>query len=107
MPFPAIVAAGLAGGIVSALASSAVQIVLKVLTSIGFGYLAFTGINYLTSVNQTQIFTLIGQLPPLAQQMLGVLQVGTCIKILFSALVMRLTVMGLSSGVLKKFSVTS
>lgn len=105
MPFPAVLAPALAGAIVAGLASGAVQIVLKVLASLGFGYLTFTGIDYLTTQNQAQIFTLISLLPPLAQQILGVLQVGTCIKILFSALVMRLTVFGLNAGVIKRMQV--
>lgn len=105
MPFPAVLATGLAGALVAGLASGAVQIVLKVLASLGFGYLTFTGIDYLTTQNQAQIFTLIALLPPLAQQILGVLQVGTCIKILFSALVMRLTVFGLNAGVIKRMQV--
>lgn len=105
MAFPAVLAGGLAGAIVAGLASGAVQMVLKVLSSLGFGYLTFTGIDYLTTQNQAQIFTLIGQLPVFAQQMLGVLQIGTCIKILFSALVMRLTVFGLTEGVIKRMSV--
>jgi len=105
MPFPAVLAAGLAGAVVTGLASGAVQIVLKVLASLGFGYLTFTGIDLLVTQNQEQIFTLINQLPPFAQQMLGVLQVGTCVKILFSALVMRLTIFGLNEGVIKRMKV--
>jgi len=107
MPFPAVIAAGLAGAIVTGLASGAAQIALKVAASLGFGYLTFTGIDALVTQNQSQIFTLIGQLPSFAQQMLGVLQVGTCIKILFSALVMRLTIFGLNEGVIKRMKVVA
>ncbi|MDO9357825.1 MAG: DUF2523 family protein [Polaromonas sp.] len=107
MPFPAVLASGLAGYIVIGLASGAVQIVLKVLSALGFGYLTFTGIDYLTTQNQAQIFTLISQMPPLSQQLLGVLQIGTCVKILFSALVMRLTIFGLNEGVIKRMQVVS
>lgn len=106
MPFPAVIATGLAGALVAGLASGAVQIVLKVLAALGFGYLTFTGVDMLVTQNETQVLQLLGNLPPLAQQLLGVLQIGTCIKIIFSALVLRLSVAGLNAGVIKRMQVT-
>lgn len=105
MPFPAIVGAGLVGYLVAGLASGAMQIVLKVLFGLGFGYLAFTGVDTLVTQNEDQIISLINTLPPLPRQLLGVLKVGTCIKIIFSAMVMRLTIFGLNEGVIKRMQV--
>lgn len=105
MPFPAVLATGLAGAVVAGLASGSVQIVLKVLTALGFGYLTFTGVDLLVTQNEAQILQIIGTLPPLAQQVLGVLQIGTCLKIVFSALVLRLSILGLNAGVIKRMQV--
>lgn len=106
MPFPAVLATGLAGALVAGLASGAVQIVLKVLASLGFGYLTYTGVDMLVTQNEAQVLSLLSTFPPMAQQLLGVLQIGTCIKILFSALVLRLSVAGLNEGVIKRMRVT-
>lgn len=106
MPFPAVLATGLAGALVAGLASGAVQMVLKVLTALGFGYLTFTGADMLVTQNEQQVLKLMSSLPPLAVQLIGVLQLGTCMKIIFSALVLRLTVAGLNEGVIKRMKVT-
>lgn len=107
MPFPLL---GLAAGAVSTaivvgLASGAAQIALKVVASLGFGYLAFTGVDMLVTQNETQALSLLNELPPLARQLVGVLQIGTCIKIVFSALVLRVSIMGLNEGVIKRMQV--
>ena len=107
MPFPAVLGAGLAGAIVAGLASGAAQIVLKVLATLGFGYLTFVGIDLLVSQTSTQVFALFGQFPPLVQQLIGVLQIGTCMKVMFSAMVLRLSVLGINEGVLKRMQVVS
>lgn len=106
MPFPAVLASGLAGALVAGLASGAAQIALKVAAALGLGYLTFTGVDLLVTQNEAQVLLLINQLPPLAVQLLGVLQIGTCIKILGSALVLRLSVAGLNEGVIKRMNVT-
>jgi hypothetical protein len=105
MPFPAIMASGLVRGLVANLASAGPQIALKIMTSLGFGYLAYTGADTLVANNESQVLTLLSTLPLLAQQLLGVLQIGTCIKIVFSALVMRLAIIGLNEGVIKRMKV--
>lgn len=105
MALPAIVGGGLAGALVAGLASGAVQIVLKVLFGLGFGYLTFTGIDTLVTQNKDQIFVLMNQFPPLARELFGVLKIGTCINIMFSAMVMRLAVFGLDQGVIRRMNV--
>lgn len=107
MPFPAVIASGIAGALVAGLASGAAQIALKVLGSLGFGYLAFTGLDALATQNEAQVVQLLSSLPPLAVQLMSVLKVGTCVKIMFSAMVMRLTIYGLDNGVIKRMQVVS
>lgn len=106
MALPAVLLTGLAGAIVAGLASGAVQIVLKVLASLGFGYLTFTGVDLLVTQNETQVLQLLQALPPTAVQLMGVLKVGSCIKVVFSALVIRLTIFGLDQGVIKRMQVS-
>jgi hypothetical protein len=105
MALPAVLATGLAGAIVAGLASGAAQITLKVLATLGFGYLTYVGVDMLVSQTSAQVFTLIGNFPPLAKSLIGVLQIGTCMKVMFSAMVLRLSVMGLNEGVIKRMQV--
>lgn len=105
LPLAAVLGTGLGAAIVAGIASGATQMVLRVLATLGFGYLTYTGVDLLVTQNEAQVFTLIASLPPLAQQLLGVLKIGVCIKIIFSALVLRLTVMGLNEGVIKRMKV--
>lgn len=106
MALPAILAGGIATAIVAGLASGAMQIVLKVLVGLGFGYMTYTGVDLLVTQNQGQIIELLNTLPPLARQLIGVLKIGTCLSIMFSAMVMRLTIFGLNEGVIKRMMVT-
>lgn len=105
MALPAVIAGGIATAVVAGLASGAVQIVLKVLFSLGFGYLTFQGVDTLVEMNKAQILTLLSTLPPGAVALLGVLKVGVCLNIAFSALVIRMTLFGLNEGVIKRMHV--
>ena len=104
MPIPFV--AGLGGFIVAGLASGVGQIVAKTLVSLGVGYVTYSGLSGLIDMNEAQILTLIQTLPPTAVQLLGVLKVGTCLRIIFSALVIRATLFGLNEGVIKRMQVT-
>lgn len=107
MALPAVLGAGLAGAIVAGLASGAVQIVLKVLFGLGFGYLTFAGIDTLVTMNKDQIMTLLNGFSPLARDLIGVLKIGTCVNIMASAMVMRLTIFGLDQGVIRRMQVVT
>lgn len=99
------VAAGLVGWIVAGLASGIGQIVSKALISLGVGYVTYTGMNALVDMNQSQIMTLINALPPTTVALLGVLKVGVCLNIWFSAFVIKLTLWGLSSDSISRMRV--
>lgn len=98
-------AAGLAGFIVAGLASGVGQIVAKTLITLGIGYVTYTGMEALVALNQSQIFTLLNTLPANSVALLGVLKVGVCINIMFSAFVMKITLWGINSDMLTKMRV--
>lgn len=99
-------AAGLAGFLVAGLASGVSQIVAKTLLSLGVGYVTYIGVAALVDLNQSQIMTLLGTLPPNAVALLGVLKVGVCLNIWFSALAMKVALWGMNSDTLTKMRVT-
>lgn len=87
--------------LVGALASSAGQIVIKVLLALGIGYISFQGFDFLVESTKNDVMASLGSLSPLTVQLLGVLKVGVCINIMFSAVVIRLTLNGALNGIKK------
>lgn len=98
-------AAGLAGWIVAGLASGVGQIVAKTMVSLGIGYATYTGMNALVDMNQSQIMALLNTLPPTTVALIGVLKVGVCLNIWFSAFVIKMTLWGLSNDTLTRMRV--
>lgn len=98
-------AAGLAGWIVAGLASGVGQIVAKTLVSLGIGYATYTGVEALVDLNQSQIMALINTLPPNTVALLGVLKVGVCLNIWFSAMAIKLTLWGMNSDMITRMRV--
>jgi hypothetical protein len=99
---PLIIAA-LWGGFLSALGS----IVGRVLVSLGIGYVAFSGANALQGWIKDRAFEYLNSASSISTQvtqLMGVLQIGTCISILFSAVSIALG-LKLTSGVVKKMVV--
>ena len=88
--------------LVGALISAAGTIVGQVLISLGIGYIVFTGVD--ASIGWAKNFLLqqLAGMPAQALQIAGTLQIGRCISILTSALLMRMTLQGLKSGTIKK-----
>jgi hypothetical protein len=93
--------AALIGGLVSAVGS----ITGRVLVALGIGFVAFTGIDTGLGELKALVVNSGNALPAQIIGMLGVLKVGTCINILFSALTARLVIQGLTSGTLKRMVV--
>jgi len=92
--------------IITGLFTGAGQIVAKVLLSLGIGYVSYTGLNALVTMNEGQVLALLSTLPPVAVQMIGVLKLGTCVKIMFSAMLMRIVLVGVNNDTLTKMRVT-
>lgn len=86
------------GGLIQATS----HIVGRVLIGLGIGFVAFQGVDTLVSTLRADVLSKLQALAPATVQVLGVLQVGTCVNIMASALVARLAIRGLSGGVIKR-----
>jgi hypothetical protein len=96
---------GIGAAIVAGLFSGAAQIVFKVLASLGLGFVTYVGMEALVDLNYDQVMALMNALPPNTRALLGVLKVGVCLNIFFSALVMRMTLWGLNNDMLSRMRV--
>jgi len=90
---PALVA-WLLGGLLTIAGNLAVRVLL----SLGIGWLTYQGVDVTLTWVKAQAVAAFTGLPPVALGLIGMLKVGQCISILFSALLMRLTLNGLSAG---------
>jgi len=84
------------------LAAAAGSLAGRVLLALGFGFVAYTGfstgLDYLLATIQTQV----GGLSSRMLSWVGVLKLDVCVTILISALVVRATLNGLTSGTVKR-----
>jgi hypothetical protein len=96
--------AALIGGLVSAAGS----FVGSALISLGISAITFYGVKTLVDNVKAHVFSYLqaGAGVEGFMSFIGVLQVGTCINILFSAYVVRLTLRGLRGDAIKRFSAT-
>jgi hypothetical protein len=90
--------AALLGGLVQV----AGTLVGRVLLSLGIGFVTYSGITILLDSILDQIFNNFSLLPPEIMNYIAVLQIGTCINILSSAVIIRLTLNGLTGGAISK-----
>ena len=77
-------------------------IVGRVLVALGVSAVTYTGLSTTLDWLKAQAFPRLDTLPSNIIGLLGVLQVGTCISILASAYLVRMTLAGLTSGSFKK-----
>lgn len=96
----------LIGSIIGGLLQAMGTLVGRVLVSLGLGYAAYSGVDTSITWAQSQFLSKVGALPSLAIQVAGVVQVGTCVSILTSALMARMVFKGLSGGTFKAFKVS-
>lgn len=89
------------GALIGALVSVVGTFAGKALISLGIGYVAYKGIDVSIAYAKAQVFASLGGLSGVTLQLIGVLQIGTGVNILFSALVARLTFKGMVGGVMK------
>jgi branched-subunit amino acid ABC-type transport system permease component len=90
--------AALLGGLISA----AGTLVGKVLISIGFGYVAYTGLSTSLDWIKDQIAGSMAGLPAQSMAVLSALNAGEGISILISAFGVRLLLDGLTNGSIKR-----
>jgi Protein of unknown function (DUF2523) len=74
----------------------------RILISLGISYVAYKGIDLLINTVRDSTIDRLGQLSSVAVQFAGVLQIGTCVNIMASAAIAKLTLMGLQSGTLSR-----
>ena len=93
--------AALIGGLVQAAATMAG----RVLVGLGIGVAVFTGVSTLINSARSTAFGYLDTASGFAQiaQYMGMLQIGTCVNILFSALIIRLTLRGLQGDSIKRW----
>jgi len=90
--------AALLGGFIS----SAASIAGRVLISIGFGIVAYTGITVALDALKDQAMANLSAVPADIIGIMGLLKVDVSLSIIFSAIATRLLIMGLTSGVIKR-----
>jgi len=84
--------------VVGALVTASGTIVGKVLLSLGLGYVTYAGVDTGLAYAKAQMVGAITGAPAAVLQIAGLLKVGTCISIMFSALSTRLLIQGMTSG---------
>lgn len=89
-------------GLVGALATAVQSFVGRVLVALGVGYVSYTGLDVILDAAHDELSARLSGLPALGLQVLGVLQFDTCALILLGAWAARLSIAGLTSGVLTK-----
>lgn len=90
--------ASLWGGLISVLGT----VVGRVLLSLGIGYASFTAVDTSIAFAKAQFLTGLAGLPATALGIMAVLKIGTCVSMLTSALLMRLTLGGMAAGTIRR-----
>jgi len=89
-----------------ALLSLVGTLVGRVLVSLGIGYVTYSGINASIAWAKAAFLAGLTGLPAAAVGLAGVMQVGTCVSMLLSAVTARMVLAGMSSaGGVKKMVV--
>ena len=86
-----------------ALISVATNLVSRVLAALGMGVVAYTGMTATLGWLKTNVAASFTSLPPVAVGILSLMQVGPCVSMLCSAILIRLTFMGMTSDTVKSW----
>jgi hypothetical protein len=84
--------------LIGALVSICASLVGRILVSLSIGYVTYTGVSVGLTALQNWVWSEAAGLPETVLNILGFLQVDTCIDIMLSAYVARITLAGLSAG---------
>ena len=93
----------LVGALLSGLLQIVGSLVGRVLVSLGAAVITYTGLSSTLNWLKSSAVSSFAALPPEVVGMLSVLKVGTCISIIFSAMLARLLVTGLQGDTVKKW----
>jgi len=88
------------GGVLLQITAS---VVVRVLVALGVGVATYAGVDTTVTWLKTQAVGYLQTLPASYLGILALLKVGVCINIVFSAIVARMTLQGLSSGAFKRW----
>lgn len=91
MPAPAVLVASFLGSIVSGL-------VFRALASLGFAYVAYSGITLLINNTKAYIVGLFSGLPPEVGQILGLARLDVALNIIFAAIIARFLLSGMDKA---------
>jgi len=91
--------ATLLGGLLNIAGSLAGQ----VLIALGIGVVTYTGIDTSIAWLKTGFVNSVGGLPAEAVGMLSLMKVGSCVSMVISAVLVKMTLSGLTSGTMKSW----
>jgi len=94
--------AGFIPALLGGLVSAAGTLVGRVLISLGVSYVVLTGVDASINYAKAEVFAGLSGAPATIVAVFSALKVGTVLNILFSALVGRMVVAGLTNGSLKR-----
>lgn len=89
--------------LVGALLNIVGSLVGRVLTSLAIGVVAYTGLNASMSWLKSGVVSSFSALPAQVVGILSLMQVGSCIPMVFSAMVIRFTLQGMQSDTVKSW----
>lgn len=88
--------------LIGSLVSAVGPLVANVILSLGISFVAYSGVNVIVDYAKSELFNSLSATGGVALQLIGVLQVGTSINIIFSAYAARMILMGVTGGKLTK-----
>ena len=92
------VVGGLFAGLAGVLVWVASSIVARVIVGLGLAVVYYHGLDVAIQWAHDEFFANMALLPALALQIVGVLKIGVCIKLLFVALGIKVTLLGLNAS---------
>ena len=98
MPFPVVIPM-----IATMLVTLVGTIVGRVMVSLGMAVVYYRGITVALDWAQDLFFSNLATMPALALQVAGVLQIGTCVKVIFTTFGIRASLLGLTSDGFKRW----
>lgn len=91
------------GWIASAVIGVVGSVIGRALVALGLTVVYYRGIDVALTWARDLVFSNLGGLPGLALQLIGVLQIGTCINIVFTFYGIRASLLGLNSEGFKRW----
>ena len=88
------------GGVLLNIAGSLIG---RVLTALGVGVVSYVGVDLTLTYFKNSAVSAFTALPSSIVGLLSLMQVGSCVSMVFSAMLMRLTLQGLTSGSIKSW----